>query len=388
MRIIYLDYNATTPPDPGVMAVMERFSRDAWGNPSSLHRVGRRARAVLDEARERAANLLGAKPSEIVFTSGGTESVNLAILGAARAHRDRGRHLITSAIEHHAVLHAFEYLARREGFEVEHLPVNREGIVDPDDLRRAIRPDTVLVSIMAANNEVGTLQPVRELAEVCAQRGVLFHTDAVQFFGKVAFSSIRDLGADLVSLCGHKFHGPRGAGLLYVRSPLQIDPVLFGGPHENERRAGTENLPAIVGLVHAMEQFLRPPVFDPERMRRLGDVLIAGLLSVPGVELLGSVSKRLPNTVAVGVEGLDSATLVAALDVEGICASAGSACSSGALEPSHVALALGVRREVAGGLVRFSLGRENTEAEVDTAVEVFRRVVEVARASEQPAKRL
>ena len=388
MHTVYCDYNATTPLDAGVRAAMEPFFGEVWGNPSSLHRVGRRARAALDDLRERAARALGAKPSEIVFTSGGTESVNLAVLGAARARRERGRHLITSVIEHHAVLHAMDHLERRDGFEVTRLPVTREGVVDPDLLARALRPDTILVSIMAANNEIGTLQPVREIAALCQRHGVLFHTDAVQFFGKMPFSGVADLGADLISLCAHKIHGPKGAGLLYLRSPLQIEPLLFGGPHENERRAGTENLAAIAGMVHALEHFLRPPVFDPERMQRLSVTLMDGLLRIPGVHLLGSRDRRLPNTVAVGVEGLDSATLVAALDVEGVCTSAGSACTSGALEPSHVAVALGVPPEVAGGLVRFSLGRENTEADVRAAIEAFEKVVRVGRTCGQPAQQL
>ncbi|MGA4645247.1 cysteine desulfurase family protein [Limisphaera sp. 4302-co] len=388
MHTVYCDYNATTPLDAGVRAAMEPFFGEVWGNPSSLHRVGRRARAALDDLRERAARALGARPSEIVFTSGGTESVNLAVLGAARARRERGRHLITSVIEHHAVLHAMDHLERREGFEVTRLPVTREGVVDPDLLARAFRPDTILVSIMAANNEIGTLQPVREIAALCQRHGVLFHTDAVQFFGKMPFSGVADLGADLISLCAHKIHGPKGAGLLYLRSPLQIEPLLFGGPHENERRAGTENLAAIAGMVHALEHFLRPPVFDPERMQRLSTTLMEGLLRIPGVHLLGSRDRRLPNTVAVGVEGLDSATLVAALDVEGVCTSAGSACTSGALEPSHVAVALGVPPEVAGGLVRFSLGRENTEADVRAAIEAFEKVVRVGRTCGQPAQQL
>jgi len=388
MHIVYCDYNATTPLDAGVRAAMEPFFGEVWGNPSSLHRIGRRARAALDDLRERAARALGAKPGEIVFTSGGTESVNLAVLGTARARRDRGRHLITSAIEHHAVLHAMDHLERREGFEVTRLPVTREGVVAPDLLARVIRPDTILVSIMAANNEIGTLQPVREIAALCRRHGVLFHTDAVQFFGKMPFSGVADLGADLISLCAHKIHGPKGAGLLSLRSPLQIEPLLFGGPHENERRAGTENLAAIAGMVHAMEHFLRPPVFDPERMQWLSATLMEGLLRIPGVHLLGSRDRRLPNTVAVGVEGLDSATLVAALDVEGICVSAGSACPSGALEPSHVAVALGLPPEVAGGLVRFSLGRENTEADVRAVIEAFEKVVRVGRTCGQPARQL
>ncbi|MEJ5237265.1 MAG: cysteine desulfurase family protein [Limisphaera sp.] len=379
MHTIYCDYNATTPLDPEVRSAMWPFLTEIWGNPSSLHQYGRRARAALDEARERAAAVLGAKPSEIIFTSGGTESVNLAVLGAARALRDRGRHLITSAVEHHAVLEAMAHLERHEGFRVTRLPVTREGFVEPERLAAAFEPDTVLVSIMAANNEIGTLQPVPALAALCRERGVWFHTDAVQFFGKMPFTSVRDLGADLVSLCAHKFHGPKGAGLLYVRSPLRVQPLLFGGPHENENRAGTENLPAIAGLVAAMERFLRPPVFDPARLQSLTDSLAAELLSIPGVHLLSPRTARLPNTLAVAIEDLDSVTLVAGLDLEGVCASAGSACSAGAMEPSHVAMALGVPPQVAAGLVRFSLGRDNTPDDVPRIAEAFRRVVERAR---------
>lgn len=379
MGAIYCDYNATTPLDPEVRSAMWPFLTEIWGNPSSLHQYGRRARAALDEARERAAAVLGAKPTEIIFTSGGTESVNLAVLGAARALRDKGRHLVTSAIEHHAVLEAMKYLEQYEGFRVTRLPVTREGFVDPDHLAAALEPDTVLVSIMAANNEIGTIQPVRELAALCHERGIWFHTDAVQFFGKMPFDSVRDLGADLVSLCAHKFHGPKGAGLLYVRSPLRVQPLLFGGPHENENRAGTENLAAIAGLVAAMERFLHPPVFEPRRMQALTETLTEALLSVPGVHLLSPRSARLPNTVAVGVEGLDSVTLVAGLDLEGVCASAGSACSAGAMEPSHVATALGVPPQVAAGLVRFSLGRENTDEDIPRIAHAFRRVVERGR---------
>jgi len=379
MGTIYCDYNATTPLDPEVRAAMWPFLTEIWGNPSSLHQYGRRARAALDQARDRAAAVLGAKPSEIIFTSGGTESVNLAILGAARARRHEGRHLITSSIEHHAVLQAMAYLEQHEGFRVTRLPVTREGLVEPDQLAAALDEETVLVSIMAANNEIGTLQPVRELAAVCRRRGVWFHTDAVQFFGKMEFNSVHELGADLVSLCGHKFHGPKGAGLLYIRSPLRVHPLQFGGPHENELRAGTENLPGIIGLVTAMERFLRPPVFEPSRMRLMTKALLEGLLEVPGVELLGSAQQRLPNTVAVGVRGLDSMTLVAGLDIEGVCASAGSACSAGAMEPSHVAKALGVSPEIAAGLVRFSLGRENTPDDIPRIVEAFRTVVSRGR---------
>ena len=259
---IYLDYNATTPLDPAVRAAMLPFLDEIWGNPSSVHHVGRRARALLDEARDRAAKVLGAKPSEIIFTSGGTESNNLAILGTARSLKTKGKHLITSVIEHPAVLQCFDYLEKNDGFSITKLPVNVEGRVSVDDLKRAIRSDTVLVSVMAANNEIGTIQPVAELGAVCRERGIVFHTDAVQWFGKEPFDNIGQFNADLVSLCAHKFHGPKGAGMLFIKSPLHPDPILFGGGHENERRAGTENLPAISGFIVALENFVIVPVFD------------------------------------------------------------------------------------------------------------------------------
>lgn len=362
-QTVYFDYNATTPLDPTVRDAMLPFLGDRWGNPSSVHHVGRRARAQLDEARERAAKVLGAKPSEIIFTSGGTESNNLAIFGTARLLKPRGRHLITSAIEHHAVLHCFDYLERKEGFEVTRLPVDAEGRVSVNDLRSALRPDTILVSLMAANNEIGTLQPVGELGAVCRERGVLFHTDAVQWFGKEPVENIDLFHADLVSVCAHKFHGPKGIGLLYIKSPLHPDPVVFGGGHENERRAGTENLAGIVGLVEAMERFIAPPVFKSESLLPLSRHLIDCIAAIPGAELVGSPKQRLNNTVSFVVNGSDSMVLLGGLDIEGICASSGSACSSGSLEPSHVIAALG-KTGSANALVRFSLGRESTPEEV------------------------
>ena len=363
-RTIYFDYNATTPLDAGVRAAMQPFLGEIWGNPSSVHHLGRKARALLDDARDRAAKFLGAKPSEIIFTSGGTEANNLAIFGTARALKARGKHLITSAIEHHAVLHCFDYLEENEGFSVTRLPVNSEGRVSVDDLKQAIRPDTVLVSVMAANNEIGTLQPVAELGTVCRERGVCFHTDAVQWFGKEPFESIGQFGADLVAVCGHKFHGPKGAGLLYIRSPLHPDPILFGGGHENERRAGTENLPAIIGLVEALEKMVRPPVFDRARLKPLTDKLISSVLQIEGCELVSPLNHSLTNTVAFTVRGSDGIALMAGLDMEGICASSGSACSAGSLEPSHVVMALG-KKNTANSLVRFSLGRASTAEEAD-----------------------
>lgn len=361
---IYLDYNATTPLDPGVREVLLQALDQDWGNPSSVHALGRKARARLDEARERLADLLGCQPNELIFTSGGTEANNLAVLGTARALRSRGRHLICSSVEHPAVLHAFQYLARYEGFVLTLLPVDALGRVDPEDLSRALRPETVLVSVMAANNETGTRQPISDLGRLCRSRGVLFHTDAVQWFGKTAFNGIGDLEADLVSLCAHKFHGPKGVGALYVRSPFHPHSLLLGGSHENERRAGTENLPNIVGLAEAAARFIRPPVFVDADLRPWRDRLASVLAGHPAVTLRGCQREGLSNTLAFTVRGTDSIALLAALDLAGVCASSGSACASGSLEPSHVLRAMGVTPAEAGSLVRLSLGRDNTDAEV------------------------
>ena len=379
MRTIYFDYNATTPLDPKVREAMVPFLGEIWGNPSSVHHVGRRARALLDEARERTAAVLRCKPSEVIFTSGGTESVNLAIFGAARLLKPKGRHIITSSIEHHAVLHSCQYLAKKEEFELTLLPVNSEGIVPVESLKQALRPDTVLVSVMAANNEIGSIQPVAELGALCRERGVLFHTDAVQWFGKAPFDNIHQFNADLVSLCAHKIHGPKGSGALFIRSPLHPDPVQFGGGHENERRAGTENLAGIIGLVEALERFVRQPVFAPEQLQPLTARLIRLVDSLDGVQFTGSRQERLANTVSFTVRDADSIALLAGLDIEGICASSGSACSAGSLEPSHVVRALGVEPTLANSLVRFSLGRESTAEEVSYVEEVLPRVIERAR---------
>ncbi len=379
MRTIYFDYNATTPLDGRAREAMLPFLGEVYGNPSSVHHVGRKARAALDDARERVAKVFRSKPSEVVFTSGGTESNNMAIFGAARMNRDKGRHLITSTIEHHAVLHCFQWLEKHEGFEVSYLPVDREGLIAPEDLRKAIRADTALVSLMAANNETGTIEPVAELGEVCRSRGILFHTDAVQWFGKEPFSDIRQFNADFVSVCAHKFHGPKGAGALYARSPLHPAPLLLGGAHENERRAGTENMAGIIGFADALERFVREPVFPAARLRGLTEDLMAFVDTLPGVTVRGSRQKRLANTVAFTVAGCDSITLLAGLDLEGICASSGSACSAGSLEPSHVMTALGVGREEANALVRFSLGRESNAEEVVAAKEALAGVIQRAR---------
>lgn len=388
MRSIYFDYNATTPLDPRVREAMLPFLDEVWGNPSSIHHVGRKARALLDDARDRAANVLGCKPGEVIFTSGGTESVNLALFGAARRLKSKGRHLITSSIEHPAVLHSCQYLCRNEGFEVTVLPVNPEGFVSPDSLKETLRPDTILVSIMAANNEIGTIQPVAELGALCRERDVLFHTDAVQWFGKEPFDGIQQFNADLVSICGHKFHGPKGAGALFSRSPLHPEPLLFGGSHENERRAGTENLAAIMGFVLALELFVRQPVFSKPDLTPLSGRLIAAIDRIPGARFVGSRHQRLINTVSLVVEGADSIALLAGLDLEGICASSGSACSAGSLEPSHVISALGLNDSLAGSLIRFSLGRKSSLDEVDYVSGVLRSVVGRSQQVENRAQTL
>jgi cysteine desulfurase len=377
-RTIYLDYNATTPLDPAVRAAMLPLLDEVWGNPSSVHHVGRHARALLDDARDRAATLLGTKPSELIFTSGGTESSNLAVLGTARALKPRGRHLITTAIEHHAVLDGFDYLEKKEGFEVTRLPVDGNGRVAVESVKRNLRRDTVLVSVMAANNEIGTIQPVAEIGALCREKGIIFHTDAVQWFGKEPFSTISQFNADLVSICAHKFHGPKGAGLLYIRSPLHLEPLVMGGGQENEQRAGTENLAAIFGLVEGLERFVKNPVFQPAHLAPLRSRLRGVIGSLPGCELVSAAEGCLGNTVSMVVSGADNFALLAGLDVEGICASSGSACSAGSLEPSHVILALG-KPGRANSLIRFSLGRETTAAEIETVCAVLPEVIRRAQ---------
>ena len=380
MQSVYLDYNATTPLDPKVREVMLPFLGDFFGNPSSIHHIGRKARSLLDDCRYRISQVWKCKPSEVVFTSGGTESNSLGICGTARLLKPKGRHLITSAIEHHAVLHAVEYLVNKEDFEMTILPVDADGVVSTQDLENAIRDDTILVSIMAANNETGAIQPVSELGAICQKHNVLFHTDAVQWIGKEPFESIHQFNADLVSICGHKFHAPKGVGALFIKSPLLPDPILFGGGHENERRAGTENLAGIAALVEAMEQFVTTPIFSRQNIQPLTDSL-AVLTELDGVNLSSPISCKLANTISFTISGTDSMTLLAALDMEGICASSGSACSAGSLNPSHVISAMGRSDEDANSLVRFSLGRETKEEDITFVLNKFPEIIERVRTS-------
>jgi cysteine desulfurase len=379
MKTIYFDYNATTPLDPQVREAMMPFFGEVYGNPSSVHHVGRQARAILDDARDRVAKVWQCKPSEVVFTSGGTESNNLAIFGTARVLAGKGKHIITSTIEHHAVLHCFQYLEKKEGFSVTYVPVNTDGLINPADVKAAIRPDTTFVSIMAANNEIGTIEPVAEIGGICRERGIIFHTDAVQWFGKEPFENIAQFNADLVSFCAHKLHGPKGVGALYIKSPLHPDPIIFGGGHENERRAGTENLAAVIGLAEAMERFVKTPVFAREQLLKITNELAGSVSQIEGVHLRGSQTNRLSNTIAFTVDGADSITLLAGLDIDGVCASSGSACSAGSLEPSHVITALGVEKDEANSLVRFSLGRDSTVDEVREGVPILEAVVKRSR---------
>ena len=367
---MYLDYAATTPVDPRVLAAMLPYFTDRPGNASSMHAFGQEARAAVDRARVEVASLLGARPGEIIFTSGATEADNLAVIGVAFA---RGGHVVTSTIEHHAIHEACHFLQER-GHEITMVPVGAAGIVDPDDVRRALRPDTSLISIMAANNEIGTLQPVAEIGAIARERGVSFHTDATQWAGALP-ARVDDLQVDLLSLSGHKRYGPKGVGALYVRTGTPLVPLQRGGGHERGRRGGTENVPGIVGLGEALRIAGREMDDETERVTALRDRLIAGALAIPGVALNGDPGRRLANNVNVSVDGTDSQSLVIALDLRGVAVSAGSACSSGTLEASHVLTALGVPPARAASAVRLTLGRPTTAVEVDIALDVLRAVV-------------
>lgn len=372
--MIYLDYNATTPLcDPAREAMLPYLDR-LFGNPSSIHAAGRETRAAIDNARDKLAALLRAKPHELIFTGGGTESCNLAVLGLARRTSSHGGHIISNKAEHHAVLNAVEYLEKREGFEVTWLNVSRDGIIGVDQLADAIRPDTRLVSIMTANNETGVIQPMGEISQICRERGVLLHSDMVQSFGKID----TDLSlVDAASFAAHKFYGPKGVGFLFLRSGLSIQPIMFGGAHENERRPGTENVAAIVGMATAAEWTLRGREQEQEREARLRDELWARIeQNVPDAKQNGANPPRLANTLNVSLLGIDSEMLLIALDLEGICASSGSACMVGSVVASHVLLAMGLPMESARSAVRFSLGKWTTADEITTAGDAVRKIVD------------
>jgi len=369
IAMVYLDHSATSPLDPEVLQAMMPYLTEEFGNASSVYGLGQRARQAIDQARDEVAAFYGVAAKEVIFTSGGTEGDNFAFQGIARRNRERGRHIITSTIEHDAVLRSAEAL-ERDGFEVTRLPVDRFGMVDPDTLRRALRPDTILVSIMHANNEIGTIEPIRELVAVTREHSdAYFHTDAVQSTGKIP-TTVEDLGVDLLSMSAHKLHGPKGVGCLVVRSGVRLEPQILGGGHERNRRAGTENVAGIVGLAKAVGIAHRDRDANTALLTRLRDRLIAGVLDrIPRSELTGHPAQRLPHHASFLFEGVEGESLLLQLDMDGIAASSGSACTSGSLEPSHVILALGYPRDRALGSLRLSVGKGNTDADIDIVLE-------------------
>ncbi len=374
MDRIYLDNAATTAVSEQVLRAMLPYFTECYGNASAIHGTGRDAKKAVERARRQAAAALGAQPQEIYFTAGGSESDNWAIKGAAFANQAKGRHLVTTAIEHHAVLHTCQWL-ENQGWEVTYLPVDKEGFVTAEQVGQAIRQDTVLVSVMAANNEIGTIEPISEIGSICRERGVLFHTDAVQAVGAVPLL-VDDLNADLLSLSAHKFHGPKGIGALYIRSGVTIDSLVHGGAQERGHRAGTENVPAIVGLGEAIEIAVNSLTENAVRMTRLRNRLLNGLTErIPAMRLNGAKDKRLPNNLNVSFDGIEGEAVLLRLDLDGIAASSGSACTAGSLDPSHVLMAIGLSCDEAKGSLRLTLGTDTTEAEMDETVRVLAEVV-------------
>jgi cysteine desulfurase len=377
-RIVYMDHSATTATDPKVVDAMIPWFSRGFGNPSSLYRIARESRNEVEKARIKVASALGAHPDEIFFTSGGTESDNWAIKGVVFANKKKGNHIITSAIEHHAVLHTCEYL-EKHGFSVTYLPVDEDGLIHIEDLKTAITDKTILVTIMFANNEIGTIEPIADIGRVCRERGVYFHTDAVQAIGNVAID-VKTLQIDLLSLSAHKFYGPKGIGVLYIRKGVRIDNLLHGGGQERRKRAGTENVAGIIGLGCAIEKVVSGMNERNNRVKKLRDRLLTGILEkIPDTRLNGHPENRLPGNLHVSFDFIEGESILLLLDHFGIYASTGSACTSGSLEPSHVLLAIGLPAETAHGSLRLTLGSENTEDDVDYVLEHLPKVVQRLR---------
>ena len=375
---IYLDYAATTPVSEDVMRAMTPYFRETFGNPSSIHGTGREAHRAVDRARKQVAEAIGANHREIFFTSGGSESDNWALCGAAFAQRGRGNHIITTAVEHHAVLNTCRWL-EKQGFRVTYLPVDACGRVDPDQAEKAMDEETVLISVMTANNEIGTLEPIREIGEIARRRGVLFHTDAVQAVGAVPVN-VRETGVDMLSLSAHKFYGPKGVGALYIREGVRIDSLIHGGEQEGGLRAGTENLSGIIGLGEAIRLAVERMPENARKTAALRDRLIRGIIErLDGVRLNGHPTERLPNNCSLSFRDIEGEALLLRLDLAGIAASSGSACASGSLEPSHVLTAIGLSPETARGSLRMTLGAGTTEEEIDEVIRVLPEIVEDLR---------
>ena len=377
-NVVYFDNAATTCVTKNVLESMIPFYQEKFGNPSSIYSVGRVAREAVDKAREEIAKCIGADKDEIYFTSGGSEANNWAIKGIAHTLAKSGKkHIVTSQIEHHAVLHTVESL-KKEGFEITYLDVDKDGLISPENLKNAIKEDTALVSIMYANNEIGTIQDIKKLSEVCKEKGVIFHTDAVQAVGHVKIN-VKEQGIDLLSLSGHKFHGPKGIGALYIRKGLKLENLIEGGAQENGHRAGTENVAGIVGLSVALKEACEHMEENNEKLIKMRDKLIEGLLKIDRSRLNGHRKKRLPGNVNMCFEGIEGESLLLMLDAKGICASSGSACTSGSLDPSHVLLAIGLPHEIAHGSLRLSLSDINTMEEVDFALETIPPIIDRLR---------
>ena len=378
MKKYYLDNAATTPTDPRVLQAMLPCFTEVYGNPSSLHAFGQTAKHLVEEARKTVASFIEASPEEIIFTSGGTEGNNTVVEGIAHARREKGNHVITSKIEHHSILEPCHFL-EKGGFEVTLIPVNEYGLVDPDDVRKAITEKTILISIMHANNEIGTIQPLTEIGKIARENGIYFHTDSVQTFGHFPIS-VNALQIDLLSASAHKLYGPKGIGILYVRKGTRIEPILRGGDQEKRRRASTHNVPGIVGLGKAVELAKEEVVNEIEKLTVLRNMLIDGILTkIEHSRLNGHPSQRLPNNVNISFSYVDGESMLLKLDMEGIACSTGSACTSSTLEPSHVLSAIGLPLELAHGSLRFSLGRQTTEDNIRYVLEVLPGIISKLR---------
>lgn len=383
---IYLDYAAATPVDPRVLEAMLSYFSEEFGNPSGLYAIAQHARKAVDESRATIAGILHAKSQEIIFTSSGTESDNLALLGVAKAYAQQGKHIISTTIEHAAVLRSLEHL-ESEGFSVTYVPCDKNGLIDPKEIERAMREDTMLVSVMYANNEIGTIQPIEEISKRVKKKKAILHTDACQAPGSLSLD-VQKLGVDLMTLNGGKIYGPKGVGVLYVRKGIKITPQMHGGSQEYRMRAGTENVPAIVGMAKALELAIQEGPKEAVRLQKLRNETIETILKkISGTELNGDHKKRLPNNINIFFDGIDAATLLMRLDMAGIAVSAGSACSSGAIEPSHVLLALGYGKKRAESSIRFTIGKSTQKEHLQTAVQILEKIIHDFRAGKSPKKR-